>query len=153
MKRSNTEITSESVDDDSRFNTLLEEAIGPRGALCEVPGDLADRIVAETCQKLSRGGVVGSIGPAAIALRWSMALAASVLLALSASLWIAGLSGTGEVSVHLTADAMDREIENLEADIDSLLTGSAWEMTYSELEEELAEWEFSMGNGMRMDQF
>jgi len=44
-------------------------------------------------------------------------------------------------------------IEGLEADIESLMTNSTWETTYSDLDEELAWWEFNVGDAARMDQF
>lgn len=144
---------------------LLDEALSGGDPILQPPDDLADRIVARTRQGLPRVDVVARISPMAAALRWGGALAASLLIALSASMLIIASSGpaptrpvrmvdAGDMRMEsLSADAMVEAIEGLEADIESLMTNSAWETTYSDLDEELAWWEFNVGDAARMDQF
>ena len=136
------------VEEDSRFAALLDEALGPEDPPCAAPIDLADRIVSVTRQRLPRPGVVGTIGPRTGALRWVASLAASVLLAVSAAIWIAGYPDEA-----MTDEDLARALVQLEADIDSMLTDSTWDASYSALAEELAGWELHVGTATRMDQF
>lgn len=91
---------------DPRLEALLHEALSPRAVPGGLPVGLADRIVAASLPELqARRGVLARIGPGLRSQVRVLALAACVVVAVSAGLWIQqGGSGTGTGSDSPHAD-------------------------------------------------
>ncbi len=119
----------EQFETDPKLDTLLDDALAPKSLPGGVPGDLADRIVSATADRVMgrHHGVLARIGPARI-----RAVAAAVIFAASVGIIVTLASIAHDVSnMHslnqriaqlpqapLAADDLDVEIAMLSAEIE-----------------------------------
>ena len=151
---------------DPHVDALLDEALAADAIPGGVPGDLADRIVAQTEDKLpgQRRGVIMRIGPQRI-----RAVAAALIVAASIGLVLTGISifheinsnnwKAGYITLQVEMDKMlkglpthrlDQEIEFLDMQIDQFASaydgnGGSWS-----LEDEIDEYEVRFGSDSSM---
>ncbi|MCX5658440.1 MAG: hypothetical protein NTW19_01805 [Planctomycetota bacterium] len=140
---------------DPRLEALLNEALSPRQVPGGIPAGLADRIVAATLPQLGkREGVLARIGPTFHSQLRVLALAACVVVAVSAGLWLQqggnevvspASSGTGvgngaaaaPTAASITRDLepiarprstdVDYEIAMLSARVDQAVRPASWD--------------------------
>lgn len=156
----------EPFESDPHVDALLDEVLGPDATPGSVPGDLADRIVAQTVDRLPgrQRGVIARIGPHRI-----RAVAAALIVAASIGIVLTGLSIFQESSSNIRQDGyitlqkefvkaletppthrLDQEIELLAMQIDQF--GSAYDGNGDSwsLEDEIDEYEVQFGSDSSM---